>query len=53
MAGKADHRQGSGADVPLLAPHLVDGDVHTVIDAPAQHVEGVIMSVEQHFVGLQ
>jgi len=53
----ADHRRETGVDLALLATaDLVDGGSHIVVDsAPrhaAQHAEGVVISVEQHLVGL-
>jgi hypothetical protein len=53
----ADHRREARIDPPLLAtPDPVHGRPHIVVDAApgnaAEHAEGVIVGVEQHFVRL-
>src|SRR5271170_7245475 len=53
----ADHGCEPCVDLAVLAaPDFVDRSAHVVVDASpgnaAQHAEGVVMSVEQHLVGL-
>src|SRR3546814_17513025 len=52
-----DHGEGAGVDGSgLAAPDLVHGGAHIVVNPPArhaaQHAERMIMSVEQHLMGL-
>ena len=53
----ADHRREAGVDLSLLAPaDPVDRGAHVVVDAPlrdaAQDLEGVVVGVKQHLMGL-
>src|SRR3546814_12763062 len=53
-----DHGEEAGVDGSgLAAPDLVHGGAHIVVNPPArhaaQHAERMIMSVEQHLMGLK